>query len=111
MSTGPTLGIDLDGTIAQYSGWIDEETIGDPIPGARAFLEALKAKGYSLQVFSARAGTPKGRQAIIHWLVRHQLVHLFDGVTSEKLYKFAAFVDDRAVHFDGKNYDTILAVM
>ena len=32
---------DLDGTLAEYNGWVSEEHIGDPIP---AMVERVKTK-------------------------------------------------------------------
>lgn len=105
------IGIDLDGTIAQYGEWKGEEVIGDPIDGAREFLEALKNKGHTLIIFTARASTPVGRQAVIRWARQHKLWHLFDDVTNKKEYKFWRFVDDRAIHFNGDNYNEVLQLL
>lgn len=103
----PTIGIDLDGTIAQYDGWRGHTSIGPLLPGAIEFLHELKRRGYQLVLFSARACDIEGRRAIAAYLIENKIMELFEGITHEKLYKFAAFVDDRAIAFKG-NYDVVL---
>lgn len=45
----PVVAIDVDGVIADYSkGWQGEEHIGDPLPGAREFLQKLQDHGWKI---------------------------------------------------------------
>jgi len=41
----PTICVDMDGTIAAYDGWKGLRDIGEPLPGAREFMEALRSIG------------------------------------------------------------------
>lgn len=67
-SRRPVVAIDLDGTLAQYDGWNGDE-IGEPKPGAREFMQALRNRGYVLTVFTVRGD----QDAIANWLNAHQI--------------------------------------
>jgi len=104
----PTIAVDFDGTICHYDTWEGPGWVGDPIPGALRFLRTLKARGYDIWIFSARAVDPEGFGAIHKWLVQHGVRDIVEGITHEKQYRFWYFVDDRAIHFDG-DYEAVLA--
>ena len=72
----------------------------DPDPYTWAALDTLTHAGHHLVVFSARAGSPDGRKAIIEWLATHKLGHYFEAVTHEKLGA-ALYIDDRALRHEG----------
>jgi len=95
----PVAAVDLDGTIAQYDGWAGEDSIGDPFPGAIEFLLALKQRGFNIVIFSARAGTELGINAIWKWLQVHGLQQMVEEVTNVKQYRFSVMIDDRAITF------------
>lgn len=99
----PKLAIDFDGTIACYeSGSFREDVCGEPIIGAIEFLRALATK-YDLVIFSARASTFRGKNAILQWIREHNLRSIISDVTNEKKYSFMAFIDDRAIAFNEPN--------
>jgi hypothetical protein len=95
----PVAAVDLDGTIAEYEGWVGEDVIGDPIPGAIEFLLNLKHRGFDIVIFTARAGTELGINAIWKWLQDHKLNQLVEEVTNVKQYRFSVMIDDRAIPF------------
>lgn len=48
------IGVDLDGTLAHYEGWVHESHVGEPVP---AMLERVKrwlAEGREVRIFTAR---------------------------------------------------------
>jgi FMN phosphatase YigB (HAD superfamily) len=99
----PTVAIDFDGTLHPYTnGWqghpgaVDTEP---PDPEWRSALAQL-ARQYRLVVFSARAQSEEGRDAIRAWL-RYYGLNYFADVTAVKPAAIA-YLDDRAVHFDGE---------
>jgi hypothetical protein len=52
------IGVDLDGTLAEYNGWQGERHIGKPIP---LMLERVKqwiSEGKDVRIFTARAYRP-----------------------------------------------------
>jgi hypothetical protein len=109
MTTRPTIAVDLDGTLAEYEGWLGEEVIGPPIPGALAFLEDLHSAEAEIVIFSARAGTKPGSDAIWRWLTENKVDQIVTEVTNIKHYRFAAMVDDRALGFRrSEGYEKIL---
>ena len=102
-----TVAVDFDATIAEYEhGQFSWSDVGQPIPGAIAFIKALKELGFNVVIFSARAKDAGGKRAIEGWVDKHAsgLVSL---VTSQKLPEFDVMVDDRAIHFDN-NYKEVL---
>jgi len=83
--------VDLDGTLAQYRGDYQPGIIGDPIDGAREFMEKLFEK-YWVIVHTCRFEVG----SIETWLIRNRIpfgeVHCGKGKPHA-----VAYVDDRAV--------------
>ena len=63
-----TLAIDFDGVLSAYTGWKGELELDPPLPGA---IEALREylEHYIVVVFTTRAATQAGRDALSHWFV------------------------------------------
>ena len=53
MSNG-WIGVDLDGTLAEYHGWVNTFHIGDPIPKMVNRVKKWIAQGYDVRIFTAR---------------------------------------------------------
>jgi hypothetical protein len=92
---GPIVCVDLNGVLDAYAGWQGARHFDPPRPGARAFLEALRGRGYRIVIFTTRY-EPDVRA----WLDTHGLADLVDAVTDRKPAAHV-FVDDRAVCFRG----------
>lgn len=91
----PIACVDLNGVLDTYTGWRGADHFDPPRPGARDFLEQLRARGYRVIIFTTRwADDVRG------WLRAHALDGLVDDVTDRKPAA-AVFVDDRAVCFRG----------
>jgi hypothetical protein len=60
------IGVDLDGTLAMYNGWVDETHIGEPVPAMALRVRAWLAKGHTVKIFTARQIAVNGRLAITH---------------------------------------------
>lgn len=91
------IGVDLDGTLAEYAGWQGPDHIGRPVP---AMLERVKkwlASGTEVRIFTARvSGNEKGvLEAIESWCARH--VGQVLAVTCCKDYGMVELWDDHAV--------------
>ena len=99
------IGVDLDGTLAEYKGYQGANHIGPLLPGARDWLEALVQDGHKVLIFTARGNDPDGLKATREWIVREGIAHLITDITGSKLYLFDLFVDDRAVRFEGSYPD------
>lgn len=100
MSKSGWIGVDLDGTLAQYDTWQGASHIGEPVP---AMLERVKrwlAAGIEVRVFTARVAIPESGvvRAIEDWC----LVHLGRAlpVTCMKDYGMVELWDDRAVQVE-----------
>lgn len=103
------IGIDLDGTLAEYKGWQGAHHIGAPYPGAAAFLRQLRRDGWTVCIWTTRA-----RVYVQRWLKEHSLEALVDYI-NESPYpcddhkrSFDVYVGDEAVRFDG-DYMSVLA--
>lgn len=48
------IGVDLDGTLAHYDGWVSVEHIGPPVPLMLARVKAWLANGQDVRIFTAR---------------------------------------------------------
>lgn len=93
------IGVDLDGTLAHYSGWRGVNHIGDPIPLMVERIKAWLSDGKTVKIFTARVGGPgdvhEQRVLIQDWLEAVGLPRL--EVTATKDYSMVELWDDRAV--------------
>jgi FMN phosphatase YigB (HAD superfamily) len=97
--TKKTILFDFDGTIHSYtSGWRGADVIPDaPIEGIREELTKCQ-QDFHVVIFSTRALTEKGRNAMEAWLTNWQIP--YDMITDRKVPALV-LVDDRAICFDG----------
>jgi hypothetical protein len=65
----PTVAVDLDGTLARMYETFDAESIPDPRPGARKWMQEFRDAGARLIVFTTRGNTP----VIRAWLEKHKI--------------------------------------
>ena len=49
------IGVDLDGTLAEYTGWVNETHIGPPVPAMLTRVKDWLAEGKTVKIFTARA--------------------------------------------------------
>ena len=107
MTRNKTVLVDMDGVLADYTkGWQGLENIGDPIPGARDFLEEL-IKIAKVTIFTTRCHKSNTRTEthslnemkafVTEWLHEHNMPYDEVYVGQGKPY-CAAIVDDRAVN-------------
>ncbi len=54
MSGGGWIGVDLDGTLAEYSGWKGAGEIGAPVRAMVERVKAWRAQGREVRIFTAR---------------------------------------------------------
>jgi hypothetical protein len=108
MKTG-WIGVDLDGTLAEYHGWNLE--IGKPIPLMVERVKRWLAEGIEVRIVTARVGRPdplhvintpekieEMRKSIMEWCERNLGQRLV--VTHEKDYDMLELWDDRAVQVE-----------
>lgn len=50
------IGVDFDGTLAHYEGWIAEDHLGEPVPKMVERVKDWLADGRKVKVFTARVG-------------------------------------------------------
>jgi hypothetical protein len=91
----PIVCVDLNGVLDAYSGWRGPEHFDPPRAGARAFLDALRGRGFEIVVFTTRHPDD-----VWAWLREHGLADAVADVTDRKLAAHV-FIDDRAVCFRG----------
>ncbi len=93
------IGVDLDGTMAQYEGWKGAGHIGAPIHAICERIRALLKAGETVKVFTARMSVPTQVPEFIEsWTEWSQLQ--FGQVleaTCSKDYAMIELWDDRAV--------------
>jgi len=95
------IGVDLDGTLAQYEGWKGADHIGEPVPAMVERVQRWLADGYHVRVFTARVSTPNAlereevERAIFEWTKEHIGTPLV--ATCIKDYAMIELWDDRCV--------------
>ena len=105
----PRVCLDLDGVLAQYSGWEGLDQIGPPIPGALDFAREL-AEIADIVIFTSRCSLDAGGEApatrlsprqlrikIIEWLENYKFPYA-DVYAGQGKPRASAFIDDRAVY-------------
>ena len=110
MSAG-WIGVDLDGTLAVYTGWQGELHIGTPVPAMLFRVKKWVSEGRMVKIVTARVapgssfnrdGTKHDldmvRKAIVLWCLEHVGAAL--PVTHEKDYAMIELWDDRCVQVE-----------
>ena len=112
MNKKGTVCIDLDGTLAKYEGWQGKYHIGEPISGAKEFVEkvAKLAKiiiytcrlNYEFNDLDTNAKREEIKGYIETWLKKHEIP--FDEIFCGQGKPVAeAYIDDRGVRCDPQN--------
>jgi hypothetical protein len=92
------IGVDLDGTLAEYTEWKGARHIGEPIPLMLARVRKWLGEGKEVKIFTARVSMNnpermKSISAIYDWCIKHIGRPL--EVTAEKDYGMIELWDDR----------------
>jgi hypothetical protein len=91
------IGVDLDGTLAHYAGWVGADHIGEPVMPMVRRVQAWLDKGVEVRIFTARCWNAPPEEIVIiqDWAERHIGTRL--EVTCTKDYGMIELWDDRAV--------------
>ena len=89
-----TVCVDFDGTIHQYNGCKGAEMFEGPIDGAKDFLWDLSRR-FKVVIFTTRRAV-----LVREWLIKWGMSEFVADVTDVKP-PAVAYVDDRAVRFEG----------
>lgn len=93
------IGVDLDGTLAVYDGFVSPSHIGPPVPEMLERVKGWLEKGYEIRIFTARVSVPsqakEAQTAIFKWCEEHLGQVL--AVTCKKDYQMIELWDDRCV--------------
>jgi len=96
----PWIGVDLDGTLAEYHGWKGPEHIGPPVPLMVERIQRWLNEGMDVRIMTARVSPGKDdsevcAKAIRQWLIKHIGQDL--PITHEKDHCMVELWDDRVV--------------
>jgi hypothetical protein len=92
------IGVDLDGTLANYAGWVGEDHIGEPVPVMVERVKQWLAQGVEVRIMTARVCVDSDgsvADTIKAWCRRHIGQELV--VTCRKDFGMIELWDDRAV--------------
>lgn len=105
MSRGGWIGVDLDGTLAQYEGWQGAHHIGEPVPLMLDRVKQWIGEGRDVRIVTARVShdgsaarmleAQMSTVLIMDWCARNLGTPL--PVTCTKDYAMVELWDDRAV--------------
>jgi hypothetical protein len=85
------IGVDFDGTLAEYHGYKGDDHVGKPIEPMVKKVRQWLREGRDVRLFTARSASP----ALRRWMVEHLGRSL--PITHTKDHKMQALYDDRAV--------------
>lgn len=96
------IGVDLDGTLAEYLGWQGMGHIGEPIAPMVERVKAWLAEGKDVRIFTARVCSGQSQEDLDVFLREYtrwcfQVFGRQLPVTSEKDWKMIKLWDDRCV--------------
>lgn len=92
------IGVDLDGTLAHYDGWVGVESIGAPVPAMVERVKGWLEEGRDVRIFTARVHEPAAIPFIQEWCAAHFGVVL--PVTNKKDFTMLELWDDRVVQVE-----------
>lgn len=95
------IGVDLDGTLAKYEGWVSPTHIGEPILPMVERVKKWIKEGKTVKIMTARVSKDQGeeidncKKAIELWCEKHIGQKL--EITNEKDFSMIELWDDRCV--------------
>lgn len=99
------IGVDLDGTLAQYDHWRGERHIGDPVPRMMDRVRLWLKQGKEVRIFTERVAQMPDRDDVAEvtniiqdWLEKHGLPRL--AVTNVKDFEMIELWDDYRVQMN-----------
>lgn len=101
------IGVDLDGTLARWDGWVNHITIGPPVPIMLERVRKWLRQGETVKIVTARVATTNGftaeqiqdtRAAIGDWCLEHLGQPL--EITNAKDNGMVMLWDDRVIGVD-----------
>ncbi len=98
MTVSGWIGVDLDGTLAEYNGWRGMEHVGKPIPLMMDRVRNWLDQGITVKIFTARAGIPEQVPYIKKWLKDNGLPEL--DITNVKDFAMIELWDDRCIQVE-----------
>lgn len=87
------IGVDLDGTLAEYTGSIG--AVGKPVALMMNRVRRWISEGREVRIFTARACLPDQVDLVRQWLDQHGLGSL--AITNVKDFGMVEMWDDRAI--------------
>lgn len=106
-----TVSVDFDGVIHAYTqGWTGFKPEEGPTDGAAEAMRNLKNMGFKLAMSTCRVtDNGYGTKEIRAWLRRNKMSGLFSTISNRKPIA-TAYIDDRAVAFNGDWATTLAGV-
>jgi hypothetical protein len=95
VSVSGWIGVDFDGTLSEYHGYIGAKRFGPPVPAMLERVKAWLADGVTVKIMTARAADSDEAKAVQDWCEIYGLPRL--EVTDRKDYGMVELWDDRAV--------------
>lgn len=89
------IGVDLDGTLAHYDGWVGPDYIGKPVQEMLERVKGWISQGITVKIFTARCSVPEQVAPVAAWLEKHGIGGL--EITNIKDFAMVELWDDRCV--------------
>ena len=93
------VGIDFDHVLCDTAHVEPGHKMGPPMDGGLEALRQIARTGNVIVIFTARATSPSGRQAVEQWLHYYGVSNLIHSVTAIKTPSIQVYIDDRGYRF------------
>lgn len=91
-----TLSVDFDGVIHDWRNRSTGKRMGEPMNGAIDALDLIYEQGHKIIIYTVKASTPAGKEAVADWLDYFNIE--YHDITATKP-NADYYLDDRAIRF------------
>jgi len=115
MKENKWIAVDFDGVLSKYDGWKGFDKFGKPNKIVIDAINEFYNQGFKIAIFTTRQFTPKMGKWLkknnVHYDRFNNSIETNGYFMNDKKIFYSAILDDRAVHYNIDNGDTVNDIM